>query len=59
VYRAAGQVLDAADHEVLSTAEGTYVAAGTAQRAALQERYRLRLVPLDGDDLALAGSRQP
>jgi acyl-coenzyme A thioesterase PaaI-like protein len=59
MYRAVGQVVDAASHAVLSTAEGTYVAAGAAQRAALQARYRLRLVPLEGDDLAFAGARQP
>jgi acyl-coenzyme A thioesterase PaaI-like protein len=56
-FRAAGRVLDAASHEVLSTAEGTYVAAAEPQRAALQARYRLRLVPLEGDDLTLAVTR--
>ena len=39
---------------MLCTGEATYMAAGEAQRAQLQERYQLRLVPLAGDDLALA-----
>ena len=54
IFHAAGRVLDAASGEVLCTGEATYLAAGEAQRAQLQERYQLRLVPLAGDDLALA-----
>ena len=47
-------MLDAATGDVLCTGEATYMAAGEAQRAELQARYQLRLVPLASDDLALA-----
>jgi uncharacterized protein (TIGR00369 family) len=53
IFYAAGHVLDAASGEVLCTGEATYMAAGAAQRAELQARYQLRLVPLASDDLAL------
>ncbi|HTS15600.1 MAG TPA: PaaI family thioesterase [Candidatus Sulfotelmatobacter sp.] len=53
VFRARGQVLDAMTGDLLCTGEATYVAAPAAQKADLQARYQLRLVPLDRDDLAL------
>lgn len=54
ILRTAGHVLDAATGDVLCTGEATYMAATAAQRAELQARYQLRLVPLPFDDLALA-----
>jgi len=53
IFHAAGHVVDAASGKVLCTGEATYMAAGEAQRAELQARYHLRLVPLASDDLAL------
>lgn len=53
IFHAAGRVLDARSGEVLCTGEATYMAASEAQRAELQARYQLRLVPLEADDLAL------
>jgi acyl-coenzyme A thioesterase PaaI-like protein len=40
----AGRLLDPATGEVFATAEGLYVAAPEAERAALKERYGFRLV---------------
>lgn len=51
LFRTAGRILDAGTGEVLSTGEGTYVAAPPNRLAELQARYRLR--PLDpGQDPA-------
>lgn len=42
LFRAAGEIVDAATGERLASAEGTYIAAPPDQLAALQARYRLR-----------------
>lgn len=54
ILRTAGHVLDATTGNVSCTGEATYMAVSEAQRTELQRRYQLRLVPLAGDDLALA-----
>ena len=43
----AGRIVDAADGEVLATAEATYVAADAERKRELQARYRFRLVRRD------------
>jgi hypothetical protein len=45
-----GRLLDPATGEVYATAEGLYVAAPDAQRAALKERYGFRLVTTQADE---------
>jgi uncharacterized protein (TIGR00369 family) len=45
LFRAEGHIVDAAAGTVLCTASGTYVAPDAASKAALKQRYRLRLVP--------------
>ena len=59
IFHTAGHVLDAASGDVLCTGEATYVAVGAAQRAELQARYQLRLVPVEAGDPALVPSGRP